>query len=244
MSPKKPQQPTATSGTGAPHTLALAPAGAHRFTIEQILEYRELSRYVSHPNKFTAIRLAYAKHMPHIMAHRERSSLRSYNPYFHDWKFTPIEDLAWQDIRGAGIPLLPQVPVGRRFVDFGDPYYRIAVEMDGAAYHQDADKDIARDHELLALGWRVFHLPGYTTPVRGWSPFEDPDRLPMEIFRDEAFTAQLWTWLRDTSTGFFFGLKAFYFEGDPRTKLLQHLIPAALRSRTLIDFDLEIVEAV
>jgi len=88
---------------------------------------------------------------------------QGYSPYFVDWGliFTPIESDAWHYIRLYGLPMYPQFPVGRYFVDFGDPDRRIAIECDGAAFH-DADKDKKRDAELLEMGWRVFRFPGWS----------------------------------------------------------------------------------
>jgi hypothetical protein len=75
--------------------------------------------------------------------------------------FTPIEEAIWQDIRRMGLDLWPQFPVGRFWVDFGNPVARIALECDGAKWHMDKDKDRARDDELRAMGWTVFRIPGY-----------------------------------------------------------------------------------
>jgi very-short-patch-repair endonuclease len=72
---------------------------------------------------------------------------------------TPIEDWLWQDIRGMGLPFFMQYPVGRRFVDFGDPVQQIAIEADGAAWHTP-EKDAKKDADLAAEGWLVFRVKG------------------------------------------------------------------------------------
>jgi very-short-patch-repair endonuclease len=85
------------------------------------------------------------------------------DPYaIADWSsiFTPIEDALWVDIRCAGIAMWPQFPVGRYFVDFGNPAARIAIECDGKAFH-DVEKDAARDADLNRLGWTVLRIPGW-----------------------------------------------------------------------------------
>jgi very-short-patch-repair endonuclease len=84
------------------------------------------------------------------------------DPYEVDWLnvFTPIEYGLWQDIRQTGAVLYPQYPVGRFFVDFGNPKAKVAVECDGAAFHTDKAKDAARDAELGKLGWRVYRISG------------------------------------------------------------------------------------
>lgn len=78
-----------------------------------------------------------------------------------DWLgvFTPIEQAAWGDIRCAGLPLWPQLPVGRFFVDFGNPVVKVVLECDGKEWH-DERKDAERDRELNSMGWRVFRASG------------------------------------------------------------------------------------
>lgn len=84
------------------------------------------------------------------------------DPYqIADWVslFSPIEYDAWCEIRAYGLPLWPQLPVGRFFVDFGNPVAKIALECDGREFH-DAAKDRIRDAELADMGWRVFRVTG------------------------------------------------------------------------------------
>lgn len=78
-----------------------------------------------------------------------------------DWAmlFTPIEAAIWSDIRCYGLPFWPQFPVGRFIVDFADPVRKIAIECDGAAYH-DRDKDSRRDALLADMGWKTYRVPG------------------------------------------------------------------------------------
>lgn len=74
---------------------------------------------------------------------------------------TPIEEWLWTDIRANGAVLYPQYPVGRFFVDFGNPVAKVAVECDGKAFHQDVEKDARRDRELRSMGWAVYRVPGW-----------------------------------------------------------------------------------
>lgn len=107
------------------------------------------------PRRWEIIRTYYAEVTPRILAGYR---LDPYALGLGD-KMTPIEFALWQEIRYHGLPFYPQYPVGRRFVDFGDPVYRIAVEADGAAYHSK-ERDELRDFELKREGWRVFHITG------------------------------------------------------------------------------------
>lgn len=84
------------------------------------------------------------------------------DPYEVDWLrvFTPIEDALWHDIRAAGMVMYPQFPVLGFFVDFGNPVAKVAIECDGAAFHQDALKDSARQSAIEAEGWVVYRITG------------------------------------------------------------------------------------
>lgn len=74
--------------------------------------------------------------------------------------FTPIEAAAWHDIRAAGLPLWPQLPVGRYFLDFGNPVVKVALECDGRRWHPPG-KDAARDAWLRSQGWTIYRVPGW-----------------------------------------------------------------------------------
>ncbi len=82
--------------------------------------------------------------------------------YEVDWVilFTPIEKALWHDIRDCNAILYPQYPVGRYFVDFGNPVAKVAIECDGAIYHKDKAKDSARQSEIESLGWHVYRISG------------------------------------------------------------------------------------
>lgn len=75
-------------------------------------------------------------------------------------QLTPIESALWHDIRAVDIVMYPQFPVGRFFVDFGNPAAKVAIECDGERWHLDKAKDARRDEELAALGWRVYRITG------------------------------------------------------------------------------------
>jgi very-short-patch-repair endonuclease len=80
-----------------------------------------------------------------------------------DWAFSPIEDNVWADIRFLCLPLYPQYPVGKFFLDFGDPRRKIGIEVDGAQWHKDKRKDRDRQWQIERLGWKVFRIPGFNT---------------------------------------------------------------------------------
>ncbi|WP_025371791.1 endonuclease domain-containing protein [Advenella mimigardefordensis] len=79
-----------------------------------------------------------------------------------DWSrvFTPIEAASWEDIRFSRIPLWPQLPVDRFFLDFGNPIVKVGLECDGKQWH-DQRKDAERDAILKAQGWIIFRAEGW-----------------------------------------------------------------------------------
>lgn len=113
----------------------------------------ELARSWDSPKRWALIREYYALIAP-ILEDGQR-----FDPYLPGIKMTPIETDVWIEIRCIGLPFYPQYPVGRRFVDFGDPQARIAIEVDGAAFHTP-EGDAQKDAELKAEGWRVIRITG------------------------------------------------------------------------------------
>jgi hypothetical protein len=81
----------------------------------------------------------------------------------------------WLDARGVAYQR--QVPAGRHFIDFLVPDEGTAYEADGAFWHKDQGKDIARDREILKSlsGLRIVHLH-FFDPRH--SPDLDPNPLP------------------------------------------------------------------
>ena len=111
--------------------------------------------------RLAMIRKAYQKEMPRLREQWESGDRGRMDPYFVDWipMFTPIEMSVWQDIRSAGLPLLPQVPALQYFIDFANPFEKIAIECDGKAWH-DEEKDAKRDAALMAEGWTIYRITG------------------------------------------------------------------------------------
>lgn len=108
---------------------------------------------------YAGIRAVYAANMSDIL-----SRAGWVDPYFADWPsiFTPIESQMWMLIRSHPEPYYPQFPVGRFFVDFGNPHTRTAIECDGRCWH-DTERDEARDLELKRrYGWKVVRFSGRT----------------------------------------------------------------------------------
>jgi len=113
-------------------------------------------------NEWDSIRTFYTHHA--MVIHQAGASQFGIDPYAweHDAgiKLTPIERALWSDIRAAGAVLYPQYPVGRRFVDFGNPCAKVAIECDGAQWHTDIEADKRRQREIEAHGWTVYRFTG------------------------------------------------------------------------------------
>jgi very-short-patch-repair endonuclease len=125
-------------------------------------QFLPVNHRLSLSDRFNNIRHNYRRHQSMVDA--GLAEWFKGDPYeLGDWLtiFSPIEMALWQDIRAMGLDLWPQLPVGRFFVDFGNPVAKLAVECDGRQWHRDAAKDQARDEELEAKGWMVIRIPGY-----------------------------------------------------------------------------------
>lgn len=115
----------------------------------------ELKAYWDTPRRWIFIR-KYYESVNHLLADGYR--LSPYEIGLEDY-LTPIERCLWNEIRCYGLPFFMQYPVGKRFVDFGDPRRRIAIEADGKAFHSP-EKDAIKNADLLAEGWSVFRISG------------------------------------------------------------------------------------
>lgn len=129
-----------------------------------------------------AIRAFYALHHDAIM---QSASEWGCDPYswevYAGVRFTPIESALWSDIRTANLVMYPQYPVGRFFVDFGNPVAKVAIECDGAAYHVNQAKDAARDAQLRELGWSVWRITGRDCITESLETEDEEGRPKIEL---------------------------------------------------------------
>ena len=184
------------------------------------------------PREWGLIRQAYMERLPHIMNASKANKRLQINPNFFDWvtKFTPIEERAWMTIRCLGTPLYPQFPLFNYFIDFANPYFRIGLELDGRAYH-DEDKDRARDSMLVDYGWKIFRIKGSET-VAPYTPIDELDPEAEDGYFEEA----LEHWLFNTSDGVITALDHVYFQD--RRWAYHDLAIETLDKHRLVDFDL------
>ena len=81
---------------------------------------------------------------------------------------SPIEWKLYEAMRRQGLSPRPQFCIEGYFVDFAFPEVRVAVEADGAAYHQGDrhERDRKRDGVLRRHGWKVLRFHGATIHER------------------------------------------------------------------------------
>ena len=75
---------------------------------------------------------------------------------------SPIEAHLYEAMRAEGLSPIPQFCISGYFVDFAFPDVAVAVEADGAAYHEGYrhERDRKRDWILRRAGWTVKRFHG------------------------------------------------------------------------------------
>ena len=142
-------------------------------------EHKENSDY---KQKFNDIKMAWEQFLPIYIESTKKYKTLNFDPYFFDWIciFSPIESMVWSDIRYFGLPFFPQFPTCGYYLDFANPILKIAIECDGACYH-DLEKDMQRDNVLIKNGWTIFRLTGKECNTI----FENPFLLESDENNDE-----------------------------------------------------------
>lgn len=154
--------------------------------------------------------------------------------WFHaeafDWNvlFSPIEMDAWIALRGKCTPMYPQYPVLKYYVDFGNPYFKIAIELDGKDYH-DPVKDRNRDLELHAGGWKVFRISG-SEMARQFKAVDDFEDWEWKENFDEVIS-EVRHWILETGDGVIEAISRVYFSKGPLSRIDQEIY--AFCQRTL-----------
>jgi very-short-patch-repair endonuclease len=107
----------------------------------------------------------------HKMTHRRLQKEASARPesllvstVAGDVWMSPIEVKLYEAMVRESLDPIPQFCIEGYFVDFAFPRVRVAVEADGAAYHQGArrDRDRKRDWVLQRHGWKILRFYGST----------------------------------------------------------------------------------
>ena len=192
------------------------------------------------------LRQYYMDAMPEIIA-RARQDLRArrdvYPFDFLGYQFTPNEYALCQSIRSRPLPMYPEFPVLNYFVDFGNPYLRIALEADSKEFHTDEEKDINRDTKLLQVGWKTFRV-SYEENVTPTKEIAEIGDLMLEGLTTEA-SDELENRMLHTSDGVVDAIDFFYFMlPEERARRIRsfpqflRLADETLKKHRLVDFDL------
>lgn len=167
-------------------------------------------------DRWDEIRELYKEYTPYILEVSKEDITQWVDPYLMDWKFTPIERMAWGDIRNRRMPFYPQYPALKYFLDFANPYLKINVELDGKDWH-DEKKDAKRDADLKSDGWKIYRITG----SESWIDFKYPYEVweEMETFYDEYEIQKVADeaaefWILNTSDGIFEAINQIHFIKD------------------------------
>jgi len=81
------------------------------------------------------------------------------------------EKVAWETLRSLrdfGFPVRRQHPIGAYVVDFAVVSRQLVIEIDGGIHDlpEVAARDVLRQEEIEALGWRIVRVPTETALSR------------------------------------------------------------------------------
>lgn len=137
---------------------------------------------------------------------------------------TPIEQMAFDAAISEGVAMYPEFPVGRFFLDLGNPRLKIGVELDGLQFHLDWAADSKRDAELWSVhGWKIFRCTGSRCNVIYRRP-EETDVKGMQ------------EWMHDTIDGLMYAIRVVYI--DKFDSLRDEAKLELSRSRIIDDFEI------
>jgi very-short-patch-repair endonuclease len=166
-----------------------------------------------------------------------------YCKYPFDWRFNKNEESLWGSIvRNPQMVMYPEFPVLDRFVDFGNPFLRTAIEADSKAFH-DKEIDTERDRQLLDECWKTFRV-SYEENMRTFRESGDISEMILDGHEIEALE-ELKNWMLNTSDGVVDAICFFYFmlpeERAQRMEKYPDYLPLAeetFKKHRYVDFEL------
>ncbi|HEU5071255.1 MAG TPA: DUF559 domain-containing protein [Verrucomicrobiae bacterium] len=210
--------------------------------IQRDIEREHEYEYSPNSERRKIVRRYYNEALPKIMALASESLTTWYSVYPFDWKFNKNESSLWASIRSRPVVLYPEFPVLGYFVDFGNPFLKIAIEADSKEFH-DKEEDKARDHKLLEVGWKTFRV-SYND---NFAPFKGLGEISEMISSgdEDAACEEIKNWMLNTSDGVVEAIEFFYFMAvKKKARLIENfpeypdLAKETLRKHRLISFPL------
>lgn len=184
---------------------------AYRKKFAALAEYQDATTYY---DRLKILRNFYLANEEEIVSLSKKNLYMFFISYPIDWLtlFTPIEKDAWESIRIKGrLVLYPQYPVLNYHVDFGNPRFKIALEIDGKQFH-NIEKDKARDKVLKEHGWTVIRISGSEMVNL---KFKDDLACSQEGLGLTESLSHVKHWLLKTGDGVIESIKRIYFMPPP-----------------------------
>lgn len=185
-------------------------------------------------DKWGIIRQVYMENISDIMAACTKNKNIGIDPYFIDWAdyLTPIQNIAWTEIRSSNTVFYPQFPLFNNFIDFANPYLKIGIELDvKESYDPIADKE--RNHVFAEYGWKIFRI----TEAECFATYKSFDEIEETDNREE----EIGNWMLNTCSGVIHAISQVYFtKPESRSKELLNHTFETLSKHQLATFDLDI----
>jgi hypothetical protein len=135
------------------------PQARPKSVYEARIDYEEIDSKTLPEQRDVIIREEYARTYPWLTEYPMEG--RCYQPRFmgYFYQMTHHAENAWNCMKAEGISMLPLFPFFQYFLDFADPYHKIAilVEEDATPWNNDAISD--QDSLLSITGWTVYRIP-------------------------------------------------------------------------------------
>lgn len=103
---------------------------------------------------FSILKSEYEKYFD---LYRKESYNKTLPPYILDWSkhLNEIQFNIWLQIRCIGVWLYPFYPIGNKFINFGNPYEKVGIEILYEDFIEEKENKIKLFEEN---GWKVFRI--------------------------------------------------------------------------------------
>lgn len=182
--------------------------------------YEEIDSKTPPERRDSIIRQEYASTYPWLTEYPTEG--HCYKPRFMGffYEMTHHAEAAWDCQKAEGISMLPLFPVFHYFIDFADPYRKIAIFVEESETPWDDEAASTQDNILNLLGWTVYRIPNKVAETFETQLLpQEMGRCPYGEFDDDeqyqdylAYKPRLDT---ETIDGFFSWLKLEVYGNKP-----------------------------